>query len=205
MTSETKKFSGVTYTFRANCATEAEANAIKADLMTNKGYYAVMILDPNSERNPTSNYVVYVRKSSPDGVIQKIVEKILPPLTLSEKLEKVLVSRKDSLLESVPYEKRKTALYAAHEEIKNVLSEEMGELDLDLKWTCKTDEDDTSRRLMARNSDGRICAIVMGGKLSMTTYLNGIGIFMGKPYSKHKNPRNNWGVQMHNKVFGADS
>jgi hypothetical protein len=148
-----------------------------------------------------SDRSIDITQSNIDGTVTQAVRKI----SVDERIEEILLAHKDGLSESTPFDKRKTAFYTTHNEIKAALEAD-GKLtvELDLKWTAKTDKEDTSRRLMARNSEGKIAAIVLGGKLSLVTYLNGLGIFLGHSYSRKKRMESNWGFKIYSKLFPED-
>lgn len=148
-----------------------------------------------------SDRSIDITQANIDGTVTQAVKKI----SLDERIEEILLAHKEGLSESTPFDKRKTAFYTTHNEIKVALEADgKPTVELDLKWTAKTDKEDTSRRLMARNSEGKINAIVLGGKLSLVTYLNGLGIALGHSYSHKKRMEQNWGFRIYRKLFPED-
>lgn len=195
MTSKTKKFNGVTYTFRGSFDEESEAEQIKM-LLIPQGYHDVKILEPHSEKNDTDKWVVWVRKSSPSGLVSPNIGAGEFDSTTLEIVKRF----KDEDPWKGELNHRIELFRDLHDEL---MQHYKGSTKLITEFIV-SDKDATecnyngrkSKRVFIKNCSDVIVGIVLVGRLSVVTYFNAIGILRGHD--------DKWGLRFFKETFPED-
>ena len=173
MTCKTKIFDGVVYTYKCKFSCSNSAELIRTGLLADGRYFDSKVTGPDS----LGYHIVWVRKSIPKGfeMIDAVKKfKATGPWTGT-------------------LEERRTKFKNLHSMLSHILGLKAS---LDLNYT--TIDEARSRRFLIRDKDGHITTMLMAGKLSVVTYLNGIGILTGHDYFSQ------WGLKLFEEVFPED-